>query len=113
MALDERVLKDLRQWHEKLDAQVKLLSKSQLDNYYATFRQQFGPEALQDLDREALLEKIHGRGGSRDSLVYWLEFKDDEELPARFGSISGGSALKFGIYYRGETQTWRTGSSRK
>jgi 5-methylcytosine-specific restriction enzyme B len=56
---------------------------------------------LQDLDGETLLEKIHGRGGARDSLVYWLEFKDDEELPARCGSISGGSALKFGINSRG------------
>jgi len=32
--------------------------------------------------------------GNRDSLVYWLEFKDDEEFPAIFGSIAGGSALK-------------------
>jgi len=38
--------------------------------------------------------------GNRDSLVYWLEFKDDEEFPASFGSIAGGSALKFGIYRR-------------
>ncbi|WP_233166291.1 McrB family protein [Archangium sp. Cb G35] len=50
----------------------------------------------------------HGR---RDGLVYWLEFKDDEELPAIFGSIAGGSALKFGIYRRKETGAWMTGSS--
>jgi 5-methylcytosine-specific restriction protein B len=36
-------------------------------------------------------------------MVYWLEFKDDEEFPAIFGSISGGSALKFGVFRRAET----------
>ena len=56
--------------HEKLDAREELLSKSQLDNYYAAFRQPFGPEVLQALEGKALLEKIHGRRGSRDSLVY-------------------------------------------
>jgi hypothetical protein len=37
--------------------------------------------------------------GNQDSLVYWLEFKSSPEFPTRqFGSISGGSALKFGLY---------------
>jgi 5-methylcytosine-specific restriction protein B len=60
------------------------------------------------VDGEALLDMLHGRG-NRDSLAYWLEFKDDDELPARFGSISGGSALKFGIYQAKETGHWMTG----
>ncbi len=49
--------------------------------------------------------------GSRDSMVYWLEFKDDEEFPALFGSIAGGSALKFGVYKRAETGGWATKGS--
>ena len=48
------------------------------------------------------------------SLVYWLEFKNDDELPgSKFGSIGGGSALKFGIYKRKETGAWMTGSPLK
>jgi 5-methylcytosine-specific restriction protein B len=47
--------------------------------------------------------------GNKDSLVYWLEFKNDDELPDTFGSIAGGSALKFGIYRRRETSAWMTG----
>ena len=90
--------------HEKLDAHEELLSKSLLDNCYAAFRQQFGPEVLQALEGKALLEKIHGRRALRDSLVYWLEFKNDEEFPSKFDSISGGSAVKSGIHYRDETQ---------
>jgi 5-methylcytosine-specific restriction protein B len=50
--------------------------------------------------------------GTKDSLVYWLEFKDDEEFPARFGGIGGGSAYKFGIFRRKETGTWVSASGK-
>jgi len=52
--------------------------------------------------------------GNTDSLVYWLEYKNDEELPGpKFGRIGGGSALKFGIYKRKDTGAWMTGSPKK
>jgi hypothetical protein len=57
---------------------------------------------------QALLDLL--KGGGREGLVYWLEFKDDDEFPARFGSIAGGSARKYGVYRRRETGTWTTGS---
>ncbi len=47
--------------------------------------------------------------GNKDSLVYWLEFKDDEEFPGRFGSIAGGSAFKFGLFRKKESGKWTTG----
>jgi 5-methylcytosine-specific restriction protein B len=64
---------------------------------------------LAGLDGESLLETMHAHG-NKDSLVYWLEFKnDEEEFPSiRFGSISGGSAFKFGVFRRKETGTWVT-----
>jgi hypothetical protein len=100
--LDERIGRDLPQIYNRLDREGRLLSQAQLLGYYETFRQRFGPDKLANLDGEVLLKKIHGPG--KDSLVYWLEFKNDEEFPAKFGSISGGSALKFGIYYFSETR---------
>ena len=48
---------------------------------------------------------LHDRH-NRNTLVYWLEFKDDEEFPGTFGSISGGSALKFGLYRSAATHKW-------
>lgn len=73
---------------------------------YATFAERFPPDALRRLDGEALLLELHGRT-SHDALVYWLEFKNDASFETRaFGSISGGSALKFGIYQRAEDQCW-------
>jgi len=63
------------------------------------------PEQLSQLDDSTLLDRLHQ--ANKDSLVYWLEFKNDDEFPtSRFGSIAGGSALKFTIFYRRETGTW-------
>ncbi len=89
----------------------ELLSLPRLDECYSLFRTRFGPDVLCGLDGELLLNTMHAHG--RDSLVYWLEFKNDEELPAKFGSIAGGSAHKFGIYRRKDTGVWMTGSPRK
>ena len=48
--------------------------------------------------------------GNRESLVYWLEFKNDDEFPGQmFGSIAGGSAHKFGLFRRRETDQWVRG----
>jgi len=111
MMLHEKLYEELDTLHRQLLNAGDRPSREQLTQYYATFRARFGPEQLQRLDGEALLETLHDHG-NHDSLVYWLEFKNDDELPAIFGSIAGGSALKFGIYRRKETGTWMTGSPR-
>jgi 5-methylcytosine-specific restriction enzyme B len=106
--VDERVLREIRARYEQLLSHGQLPQREKLRAYYETFRQRFGPDALRRLDGEELLNVVHAHG-SRDSLVYWLEFKNDEEFPDLFGSIAGGSALKFGIYRRKETGAWMTG----
>jgi 5-methylcytosine-specific restriction protein B len=107
--LHPRIEADLRQIQDSLAADGTLISRPQLQRYYDTFRREFGPEVLRSLDGQQLLERMHAHG-NRDSLVYWLEFKDDDVFPSisAFGSIAGGSALKFGVYRRAETGTWAT-----
>jgi 5-methylcytosine-specific restriction protein B len=113
MPLDEQLLHDVRNTHQTLYDQGTLPTRAKLAEYYATFRERFGPQRLANLDGEDLLNIMHAHG-NRDSLVYWLEFKDDEEFPsASFGSIAGGSAFKFGIFQRKETGNWVTGSPQK
>ena len=107
--LDERIKNDLLERYRAIRDRGELLSQAQLDKAYANFRSRFGPQVLANLDGEELLTTVHAHG-SRDSLVYWLEFKNDEEFPARFGSIAGGSAHKFGLYRSKETGIWTTGS---
>src|SRR5258706_339789 len=108
--IDGRVLQDLRKLYKALLDDGKLFSDEQLAGYYNTFRSRFGPDRLKNLDGEALLETMHSHG-NKDSLVYWLEFKDDEEFPSpNFGSIAGGSAFKFGLFRKQDRGIWISGS---
>lgn len=106
--LDEPIARELRALHARRLSRGELPSAAQLDAWYTTFRERFGPARLAALDGEALLSIMHEHG-NYDSLVYWLEFKDDDEFSGIFGSIAGGSALKFGIYKRKETGRWMSG----
>ncbi len=90
---------------DRMETEGKLHSRTRLKEFYNTFHLRFGPSVPSSLDGEALLSTMHLHG-NRESLVYWLEFKDDDELPGIFGSIAGGSALKFGIFRHKDTGEW-------
>src|SRR5262249_38941340 len=102
-SLIDGIRQQLEDEHKRLDAAGELLSRETLDGFYKRFSESFGPTVLQGLDGVELLDRMHAHG-RQDSLVYWLEFKDDEEFASpQFGGIAGGSSLKFGIYRRRET----------
>lgn len=103
---------ELRDVHGELELAGELLTPAQVDGQLQRFRALFGPDALAQLDGDALLQRMHGRGRG-ESLVYWLEFKNDDEFSVKFGSIGGGSALKFGIYLSAESGQWMAGPSAK
>jgi 5-methylcytosine-specific restriction protein B len=105
----DELARQIRSTYEELVSNGQVLSADAAARCFRLFRESFGPDVLAGLDGEALLTKVHGRG-TKDSLVYWLEFKDDEDLPGKFGSIGGGSALKFGLYHALESGQWMTGS---
>lgn len=110
LILDERVRQELLDVKQSLETDGKLLTADQLKEYYLTFRNRFGPEKLGGMDGINLLETMHGLG-TKEGLIYWLEFKHDSEFPStRFGSISGGSVFKFGLFRKQETGIWTTGS---
>ena len=109
LELDSRIVDELKAKYKSLQDEGKLLSNEQLEKYYSAFRSRFGPDKLKNLDGEVLLDTMY-KFGNRDSLVYWLEFKDDEEFPSLFGSIAGGSAFKYGLFRKRETETWTTGA---
>jgi 5-methylcytosine-specific restriction enzyme B len=98
---------DLLQVLDQVRTDEPKRNQANVQRYLETFRRRFGPDVLRSMNGSELLELMHDHG-NRGSLVYWLEFKDDEEFPAIFGSIAGGSALKFGIYRRKESQAWAT-----
>jgi 5-methylcytosine-specific restriction protein B len=90
--LDERIKAKLVEGFKRLQEEGKLLSMAQLEEAYRTFRSRFGPERLANLRGEALLNLMHAHG-NKDSLVYWLEFKDDEEFPDHLEALAGEAPL--------------------
>ncbi len=99
--------KQIIERHQELTNEGQLPTQQQIDQEYSLFRARFGPDVLSRLDGEQLLNRMHDHS-SRDSLVYWLEYKSDDEFNTRrFGGIAGGSALKFRIFRRKETGCWQ------
>jgi 5-methylcytosine-specific restriction protein B len=78
--LDPRVERSLRDAFDALQKRGELLPTERLQASYAGFRSRFGPDALNSLDGVALLNAMHAHG-NKESLVYWLEFKNDDEFP--------------------------------
>ena len=108
-SLEPAIREKLVDCHRKQLASANLPSDQRLEREYRLFRDKFGPERLASLDGEALLTFMHDIG-NRDSLAYWLEFKNDDEFhTGDLGSIAGGSALKFRIFRRKETGNWQSG----
>ncbi len=110
--MDTRIVEKLQDARQRLSVAGKLYALDRIETYISRFRARFGPEALRRLDGLDLLLTMHG-GIDNDALNYWLEFKDDDELPDIFGRIFGGSALKFGLYLQKKTGLWKTGAARK
>lgn len=80
-------LNRIQQIYQKLLSKNRLLTKEKLEECNENFHSNCGPEKLKSLDGETLLDTMFNHG-NRCSLVYWLEFKNDDEFPTNeFGSI--------------------------
>lgn len=86
--------------------------KEDLETILAEFTSKFSPEILASLPDEELLNYLfYTVGENQDSLCCWLEMNKD--CRQHFGSISGGSAYKFGLFQKQKTGEWTTGSPQK
>ena len=74
----------------------------------ANFLAHFGPEQLAKMSGPELLRQLPHNASNDQPMDYWLEFKNDDEFSYRlFGSISGGSAAKYGPWQEKKTGSWR------
>ena len=84
-------------------------SKDEIISLLNEFKEKFSPEVLKSLSDDDLLSYIFFTAdGNNDSLCYHLEF--NPKLKRTFGSISGGSSFKFGLFQRQEDGKWTTGA---
>ena len=83
--------------------------KDEIISLLNDFKEKFSPEVLKSLSDDELLGYIFlTADGNNDSLCYHLEF--NPKLKRTFGSISGGSSFKFGLFQRQEDGKWTTGA---
>lgn len=83
--------------------------KDEIVSLLNDFKEKFAPEVLKSLSDDDLLGYIFlTADGNNDSLCYHLEF--NPKLKRTFGSISGGSSFKFGLFQRQEDGKWTTGA---
>jgi 5-methylcytosine-specific restriction protein B len=110
--LEPRLFKEIMSSLERYVASGKSMTATQIRQQTDLFRDRFGPTVLRQTDGEALLKLMHGRDDPEHRcLMYWLEFKNDEEFAGHsFGGIGGGQALKYGIYQRQSDHEWMGGS---
>ncbi len=110
--LERRLFQELKAALDLYIASGKLMTPAQIRQQTELFRDRFGPAVLRQLDGEALLNLMHARDDpERRCLMYWLEFKNDDEFAGhRFGGIGGGQAMKYGIYQRQSDHEWMGGS---
>lgn len=77
------------------------------DILYSNFNDEYGYDALKVLQGEELLKKLF-LGGDSKNLSHELEYvRRNQEL---FGSIKGGSAYKYPLFFDKNSQTWTTGT---
>ena len=88
------------------------VTKDEIYKALQEFQNHFSPEKLQGLSEDDILQYIfYTTGDNTNSLCCWLEMNKD--CRNYFGSISGGSAYKFGLFQKKETGIWMTGSPQK
>lgn len=88
------------------------VDKDEIDELYRTFSSRFSPEALAKIPDEELLQSLfYTAEATNDSICYWLEF--NPKIREYFGSISGGSSYKFGLFQRKSDSAWIAGSPTK
>lgn len=101
------------EWFAAMAEHLELAKQREWDRELRhTFESEFGPEALLQLSgRELLTRLFYSNEENKSNLCYILERQ--RGIRELYGSIAGGSAYKFGLFYHKKAQQWMTGSPSK
>lgn len=84
-------------------------TEDELKTLLSEFNAKFSPERLKAYSDDELMEAMfYTAAQTNDSMTWWLEFHKD--MRGQFGSIAGGTSLKYGIY-QNKDEEWITGGS--
>lgn len=107
----KRAAKVLKKYAET-DNSVLVTELSDIEKTRNEFLDRFSPEILEALSDDEMIKKVfYTQGDNTESLCCWIEM--NKECKKHFGSISGGSAYKFGLFQKQENGKWVTGGPQK
>ncbi len=108
MLISEQLKNLLQQQYLNYQKSEEFPSEEVLIEKINYFKEKFGYNALK-IDGKELLFKIHGpyREDEDQSLVYWLENKDDEEFPKYFGTSRVGHSGHYRVYFSPPDDCWK------
>ena len=96
------------EWFKQEAEQLGTIDE-EAEELYKEFKEHFSPETLKSLDGLDLLHKIFlNETNNKDSLCYVLEYDKRFNI---FGSVAGGSAYKYGLFYSKNNRAWMSGTS--
>ena len=102
----EEIVGFLCQQYERLKSSINFVNDDLLAEQRNYFTTKFSKEVLERMTPEEALENLMN-SKNRDSLVYHLEFKNDEDFnTSNFGGIGGGTAGKFTIFHSNKFDQW-------
>lgn len=102
----EEIVDFLLQQYKNLKSSINFLDDNVIEEQRNYFKTKFSKERLEKMTPEEALENLMN-SKNRDSLVYHLEFKNDEDFnTSNFGGIGGGTAGKFTIFHSNKFNQW-------
>ena len=84
-------------------------SQPNIEEIFVKFKKEFGPDVLEKLEGQEIINKIFLHDGDKSTLCYNLEFNNE----IKRGGIGGGSAFKYSLFKSSKTNKLTTGSSLK
>ena len=80
-----------------------------IEDIFIKFKNEFGPDVLEKLEGEDIINKIFLHDSDKSTLCYNLEFNNEIQR----GGIGGGSSFKYSLFKSSKTNKWTTGSAKK
>ena len=96
------VFEQIKQEYYSMNPQLKY----EISSGYEYFKETYNPNILKSLNGEELLDKMFLGKGDNENLCYYLE---KDRRSKKYGSIGGGNAAKFGLYYSKDNNSWVKG----
>lgn len=91
------IVNKLSQDYQEYGATIQFEKDETLKKYRENFIEKFSLVALERMSPQESLDELMNMN-NQESMVYWLEFKNDEEFKTSvLGRIQGGSAGKYTI----------------